>query len=75
MIALDTTAVVTADGKLTLPVPPHVSPGEHRVVVIIDERPLAKEERPPWNFPVDHYGSWPSNLSLRREDMYGDNGR
>ncbi len=21
------------------------------------------------DFPVDHYGSWPADLSLRREDM------
>jgi len=26
-------------------------------------------------FPVDDLGSWPQGLSLRREDMYGDNGR
>lgn len=27
------------------------------------------------DFPVDHLGAWPEDLSLRREDMYGDNGR
>ena len=27
------------------------------------------------NFPVDDLGPWPEGLSLRREDMYGDNGR
>jgi len=26
-------------------------------------------------FPVDHVGGWPDGLSLRREDMYGDDGR
>lgn len=26
-------------------------------------------------FPIDHYGTWSRDLSLRREDMYGDNGR
>jgi hypothetical protein len=29
----------------------------------------------PLNFPVDSYGSWPKNLSLRREDIYDDKGR
>jgi hypothetical protein len=24
------------------------------------------------DFPVDSYGSWLENLSLRRQDMYGD---
>ncbi|CAG0926561.1 hypothetical protein PLCT1_00087 [Planctomycetaceae bacterium] len=27
------------------------------------------------DFPVDQWGSWPEHLSLRREDMYGDEGR
>lgn len=29
----------------------------------------------PLDFPVDDLGPWPEGLSLRREDMYGDNGR
>lgn len=27
------------------------------------------------DFPVDSYGSWPKDLSLRREDMYGNDER
>lgn len=27
------------------------------------------------NFPVISVGRWPGRLSLRREDMYGDDGR
>lgn len=27
------------------------------------------------SFPVDDLGPWPDGLSLRREDMYGDDGR
>ncbi len=27
------------------------------------------------DFPVDDLGPWPDGLSLRREDMYGDDGR
>ena len=29
----------------------------------------------PLNFPVDNPGPWPERFSLRREDMYGDEGR
>ena len=29
----------------------------------------------PLDFPVDDLGPWPEDLSLRREDMYGDDGR
>lgn len=27
------------------------------------------------DFPVDDLGPWPDGFSLRREDMYGDDGR
>lgn len=27
------------------------------------------------DFPVDHLGAWPAGLTLRREDLYGDDGR
>jgi hypothetical protein len=27
------------------------------------------------DFPVDSYGSWDESLFIRREDMYGDEGR
>lgn len=27
------------------------------------------------DFPVDDLGPWPEGVSLRREDMYGDDGR
>ena len=79
MKTIETTASVTPDGTLTARVPPEVPPGEHRVVVVIDEQPSAsisgREECPPLDFPVRDYGPWPEGLSLRREDMYGNGGR
>jgi len=80
MKAIATTATVTADGKITVQLPPDIPEGEHEVVVVISEKSLPKkqvtqEKRPPLDFPVIHVGSWPADLSLRREDMYGDEGR
>ncbi|MBW4627983.1 MAG: hypothetical protein KME49_21345 [Brasilonema octagenarum HA4186-MV1] len=80
MKIIETIATVTEDGKITIQLPPDIPAGEHQVVVVIDEqvlpkKPEIKEKRPPLNFPVDNYGSWPENLSLRREDMYDDWGR
>ncbi|ARV58728.1 hypothetical protein BZZ01_08820 [Nostocales cyanobacterium HT-58-2] len=80
MKTIETIATVTEDGKITVQLPPDIPAGEHKVVVVIDEHPLVekpetKEKRPPLNFPVDNYGPWPENLSLRREDMYDDWGR
>ena len=37
MMTIETTGVVSNDGKLTVDVPPDVRPGEHRVVVVIDD--------------------------------------
>lgn len=33
------------------------------------------DKESPLDFPVISVGKWPENLSLRREDMYGDDGR
>jgi hypothetical protein len=71
---IETTATVSPDGTLTARVPPEVPPGEHRVVLTIQEE-LAPKEAEPFDFPVDDVGPWPEGLSLRREDMYDDWGR
>jgi len=51
MKTIETTALVTPDGELTitLQTPPDVPPGQHRVVVVIDEQPAAGLEPPPAN--------------------------
>jgi len=36
---------------------------------------IKDKKRPPLDFPVDSYGSWPKDLSLRREDIYNEWGR
>ena len=38
MRTIETTATVTEEGQLTLQVPPDILPGQHRVVVVIDEQ-------------------------------------
>lgn len=46
-------------------------------VDFVRERALARRPKQNSNldFPVIHVGQWPEDLSLRREDMYGDDGR
>ena len=75
MVTITATGVVTEDGKLTIQVPANVTPGEHQVVVVIDDEPLNQQGQPPLEFPVHDVGPWPENLSLRREDMYDEWGR
>lgn len=38
-------------------------------------RKTATTNKESLDFPVISVGKWPENLSLRREDMYGDDGR
>ena len=69
MRTIETTATITVQ------VPPDIPPGLHHIVVWIDDQPALPDARQRHDVPVLHVGAWPADLSLRREDMYGDNGR
>lgn len=75
MVTIEARAVVTEDGKLIVQVPANVTPGEHQVVVVIDEPEVAAEKHQNITFAAHDVGPWPENLSLRREDMYDEWGR
>jgi len=77
---IETIATVNADRKITLQLPPEISPGEHQIQLAIGEKlvtekavaekPTTNKERPPLDFPAISVGTWPADLSLRRDDMY-----
>jgi hypothetical protein len=76
MRVIETQGIVTAEGELLVRVrlPGNPAPGPHPVVLVIEDRVV--EQRPqPLKLPLLPVESWPSNLSLRREDMYDDWGR
>jgi hypothetical protein len=75
MRTVETTATVTPDGSLTVQVPPDITPGTHQIVLVIDDESREARERQLGAFPAVSVGAWPSDLSLRREGMYGDVGR
>lgn len=75
MRAIETHGIVTPDGSLSVRVPSDIPAGEHRVVVVIDEQLIARGEQSLTPFPILDLGPWPKDLSLRREDMYGPDGR
>ena len=74
MKTIETTAVIGNDRTLSLQLPPDITPGQHHVVVVIEELLPAKTTSLD-DFPTIDLGPWPAGLSLRREDMYGDDGR
>ena len=75
MVTIQTRARVTPEHTITLPVPPEVPAGEHRVVLLVDDSPADRPERARDPIPALRLGSWPEGLTLRREDIYGDSGR
>jgi hypothetical protein len=75
MRTLEMTAMIDRDGKLVLQLPPDIAPGEHRIVLVIEEQPVIEGKRQLLDFPIIDVGEWPNDLSLRREDLYDDFGR
>ena len=71
MRTLETIATVHPNGKLILQTPVDMPAGEYQTVLVIEEHPTPKQQTP-LNFPVDDYGDVLIDLSLRREDMYGE---
>ncbi len=81
MKTIETLVTVSPDGVLSGQLPPGIPPGEHLVLLVLDEEamsataPTAAGPHLLLDFPADDVGPWPPNLSLRREDMYDDDDR
>ena len=70
--------LVSPDHRISGTAPPAVPPGEHEVTITV--LPVPARQRPAKPFDVDalpthDLGPWPERLSLRREDMYDEDGR
>ncbi len=76
MKAIETTAIVGDDGKVTVQLPPDIAPGSRRIVVVV-EGPLTKPAQT-WtteDWPVHDAALVDPCFTMRREDLYGDSGR
>ena len=76
MKAIEITAVIGDDRKLTVQLPSDVAPGPHQVVIVVDG-PVCERPRP-WtmdNWPVHDAGLVDPNFTISRAELYGDNGR
>jgi hypothetical protein len=70
------TDVIVRNGKIWIGHPPGgLPPGRHRAIVLVDEPVAPAAQGSLDDFPVHDFGPWPENLSLRREDLYGDDER
>ena len=69
---------VAADGTISGRVPGQVPAGEHEASITVADRPVRQLPSEPFDvnaLPIRDLGPWPAGLSLRREDVYGDDGR
>jgi hypothetical protein len=74
MLTVTTKVRVAEDGTLEARVPTTLPPGEHEAVIVVNETNPDKPKFRVADLPV-HPGPWDHTVSLRREDMYGDDGR
>ena len=72
MRMIETTAIITDEGTLTVQVPPDITPGDHHIVVIIDEQPTVPVPRPPLQFAAYPVGLTAPARTFRREELYDD---
>lgn len=75
MTVINTRIIVTPDGTISTTTP--LAAGEYTARIEINEQ---RDHQHPADLnlddlPVHDLGPWPKGLSLRRKDMYGDDGR
>ena len=71
MKTVEANGTVTAERILVVPLPIDLQPGEHRVVVVVEENPIAQREGLPLNLSAYSVGLVDEKLTCRREDLYG----
>jgi hypothetical protein len=64
---------VDADGTISGKAPQGVPPGEYEAPIDVAER-APRRTRKRLDLPL-HHEYWDDSVSLRREDIYGDDGR
>jgi hypothetical protein len=65
---------IAEDGTLTGRVPPGTPAGDHEATILIRDWAVAPKGLNLADMP-SHVEPWDGSISLRREDMYRDNGR
>jgi len=78
MAEIRTRVLVDPDHRISGTAPAAVPPGEHEITItvvpsLIDQRPCEPFDVD--GLPTHDLGPWPEGLSLRREDIYDEDGR
>lgn len=78
MNEIRTRVLVGSDRRISGTAPVEVPPGEHEVTIAVPDQSAPSLPSPPIEdstLPRHDLGPWPEALSLRREDIYDDDGR
>jgi hypothetical protein len=73
-----TRVLVGPDRRISGVAPADVPPGEHEATITLARPPAHQHPAEPFDvdtLPIHDLGPWPEGLSLRREDMYDEDGR
>jgi hypothetical protein len=76
MAVLMTRRIVEEAGNVS--VTDAIPPGEHLAAIGIADAPVRRRALRSLrvdDFPLFHLGRWPTGTTLRREELYGDDGR
>lgn len=57
--------------RASLQFPPDITPGEHRIVILVEEEENKAPLDPLQHLPTVRAAEWLAGVSLRREGMYG----
>ena len=63
---------IAHDGTISGKAPHEVPPGEYDASLALPER---KPKRNVLDLPLHDCGPWPEGFTMRREEIYGDDGR
>jgi hypothetical protein len=74
MPVVHATIRVDADGTISGKAPRGVPPGEYRAPIdVAEQKPRRKRKR--LDLPSHDCGPWPEGFTVRREEIYDDDGR
>jgi hypothetical protein len=78
MTEIRTRVLVGPDRRISGTAPADVPPGEHEVTITVKPPPTRRRPDEPFDvdaLPNHDLGPWPEGLSLRRKDIYDEDGR
>jgi hypothetical protein len=75
MKSLECDVMVDENHTAVVHLPDEISPGHHTLHIILHEQDSVLREECPEVFPTVTSSQWPQDLSLRREDLYDNDGR